>query len=98
MKKDFRFKRFTRKGAIYTLIAEEWNDGTYRFQRMRQVPKGKQMFGNVIIYGISPLDKSESQWDFNELTKYSTFVEHFYIDYKLSYSEKTKKRKEFCLE
>lgn len=96
MKNQHRTKRFTKKDATYTLIAEEWDNGQSRFQSLRQVEKGTRQIGNHIMYGCSPLSNSQ-MWNFGELAKHRFFNEWFYIDHSLSYSEKCKKRKELNL-
>lgn len=98
MNKDYTIKRFTRKDSIFTLIAEEWNDGAHKYQRLRQVPKRKRSYGNVVLYGISPIASVESMWNFNELSKSKSFQENFYIDKNLSFSEKEKMRKSIGFE
>lgn len=97
MKNNYRCKRFTKKNATYTLVAEEWNDGNTQFQSLRQIQKGKRQIGNYTIYGCSPLEKGSRMWDFNELSKHHFFNEWFYIDYTLTYTEKCIKRKELGL-
>lgn len=61
-------KRITKKYANMTAVIEEYNDGKFIHQRVRRVMKGTRNFGEVILYGMSPIERGGC-YDMKEVIK-----------------------------
>jgi hypothetical protein len=74
------YKTITKKYGQMTAVVEEWNDGISIYQRVRRKMKGTRNFGEVILYGISPIEKGGcyNMTDVIKLIKCD--VKMFYID------------------
>jgi len=73
-------KNITKKYGQMTAVIEEWNDGKTIYQRVRRRMKGTRNFGEVMLYGMSPIEKGGC-YDMTAVMKAVKYdVKMFYID------------------